>query len=205
MKIVCIGRNYADHARELGNAVPSEPLFFLKPDTAVLRAHHPFYLPDWTQEVHHEIELVVRIDKLGKAIAPEFAHRYYSRVTVGIDFTARDIQDACKKAGAPWEKAKAFDGSAVVGSTWWTVEELGGNLGALELGLQRNGAWVQRGTTRDMLFTVDQLIAHVSRFMTLKSGDLLFTGTPAGVGPVASGDVLEGFLCGRSAFSIAVR
>jgi 2-keto-4-pentenoate hydratase/2-oxohepta-3-ene-1,7-dioic acid hydratase in catechol pathway len=205
MKIVCIGRNYADHARELGNPVPAEPLFFLKPDSAVLGARHPFYLPDWTQEVHHEIELVVRIDRLGRAIAPEFARRYYSQVTVGIDFTARDVQDALKKSGSPWEKAKAFDGSAVVGRTWWSVEELGGDVQNLDFTLQRNGQVVQTGSTRDMLFPVDSLIAHVSRYMTLKSGDLLFTGTPAGVGPVASGDVLEGFLGGRSAFSISVR
>lgn len=205
MKLICIGRNYAEHASELGNAVPKEPMFFLKPDSAILMHRHPFYLPDWTTDVHYEVEVLVRINRVGKSIAQEFAHRYYSEVSLGIDFTARDVQANLKAAGHPWEKAKAFDGSAVVPRTWISLEELQADIQNLPFSLKRNGAVVQSGNTADMLFSVDQIIAHISRFMTLKVGDILFTGTPAGVGPVSPGDALTGDLCGRTLFEVEIR
>ncbi|MDG2209089.1 MAG: fumarylacetoacetate hydrolase family protein [Flavobacteriales bacterium] len=204
MKIICIGRNYAEHAAELGNSLPNEPLFFLKPDSAVLAHRHPFYIPDWTNDVHYEVELLVRISKLGKAIAPEFADRYYDAISLGIDFTARDIQAEVKSKGQPWEKAKAFDGSAVIGRQWIPLEELKGGIQEQAFHLNRNGDVVQQGQAKDMIFDVNQIIAHVSRFMTLKLGDVIFTGTPSGVGPVQVGDVLEGFLGDRSMFRVSV-
>ena len=205
MKIICIGRNYADHAAELGNSLPSAPLFFLKPDSAVLMHRHPFYIPDWTNDVHHEVELLVKISRVGKCIDPAFAHRYYDAVSLGIDFTARDVQAALKAKGHPWEQAKAFDGSAVVSRIWVPLAEVGGDVQDLAFSLQKNGSDVQQGHSGQMLFPVDDLIAHVSRFMTLKVGDVMFTGTPAGVGPVATGDVLTGNLCGRQMFEVEVR
>jgi 2-keto-4-pentenoate hydratase/2-oxohepta-3-ene-1,7-dioic acid hydratase in catechol pathway len=205
MKIICIGRNYADHAAELGNAVPEEPLFFLKPDSAVLMHRHPFYLPDWTNDVHHEVELLVKISRVGKSIAPEFAHRYFEEVSLGIDFTARDVQAQLKTKGQPWEKAKAFDGSAVVSRKWLKLSDVGGDVADLAFSLEKNGEQVQAGHSGQMLFTLPALIAHVSRFMTLKVGDILFTGTPAGVGPVAPGDVLKGHLCGQEMFEVEIR
>jgi 2-keto-4-pentenoate hydratase/2-oxohepta-3-ene-1,7-dioic acid hydratase in catechol pathway len=205
MKIICIGRNYADHAAELGNAVPEEPLFFLKPDSAVLMHRHPFYLPDWTNDVHHEVELLVKISRVGKSIAPEFAHRYFEEVSLGIDFTARDVQARLKAKGQPWEKAKAFDGSAVVSRKWLKLADVGGDVADLAFSLEKNGEQVQAGHSGQMLFTLPALIAHVSRFMTLKVGDILFTGTPAGVGPVAPGDVLKGHLCGQEMFEVEIR
>lgn len=205
MKIICIGRNYADHAAELGNAVPQEPLFFLKPDSAVLMHRHPFYLPDWTNDVHHEVELLVKISRVGKSIAPEFAHRYFEEVSLGIDFTARDVQAALKAKGQPWEKAKAFDGSAVISRKWLNLSDVGGDVADLAFSLEKNGAQVQAGHSGQMLFPLPALITHVSRFMTLKVGDILFTGTPAGVGPVAPGDVLKGHLCGQEMFEVEIR
>lgn len=204
MKLICIGRNYRAHAAELGNDVPEEPLFFLKPDSAVLMHRHPFYIPDWTCEVHHEVELLVKISRVGKCIAPEFAHRYFNEVSLGIDFTARDVQQELKAKGQPWEKAKAFDGSAVVPRTWLPLAEVG-EVSDLAFQLKRNGEVVQAGHSGQMIFPLPALIAHVSRFMTLKVGDILFTGTPAGVGPVAEGDSLTGHLCGRQMFEVAVR
>tara|TARA_B110000503_G_scaffold58511_1_gene93530 strand:- start:5666 stop:6283 length:618 start_codon:yes stop_codon:yes gene_type:complete len=205
MKIICIGRNYADHASELGNAIPVEPLFFLKPDSAVLAHRHPFYLPDWSDDVHYEVELLVRISKLGKSIAPEFAHRYYDAISLGIDFTARDVQAEIKSKGHPWEKAKAFDGSAVISRDWLPIDSF--KEGAQNIGfrLERNGHVVQEGQSQDMIFGIDQLIVYVSKFMTLKLGDVLFTGTPAGVGPTHPGDTLEGFIADRSMFRVPVR
>lgn len=205
MKIICIGRNYADHAAELGNAIPQEPLFFLKPDSAVLMHRHPFYLPDWTNDVHHEVELLVKISRVGKSIAPEFAHRYFEEVSLGIDFTARDVQAALKAKGQPWEKAKAFDGSAVISRKWLNLSDVGGDVADLAFSLEKNGAQVQAGHSGQMLFPLPALITHVSRFMTLKVGDILFTGTPAGVGPVAPGDVLKGHLCGQEMFEVEIR
>ncbi|MBL6645678.1 MAG: fumarylacetoacetate hydrolase family protein [Flavobacteriales bacterium] len=204
MKIVCIGRNYADHAAELGNAVPSEPLFFFKPESAVLHKDHPFTIPEWTGDCHYEVELIVRMDRAAKWIDEAHAGRCYTQVGLGIDFTARDVQQQLKAAGKPWEKAKAFDGSAVVSREWIPLTELGGDIQDLQFTLLQNGEVVQEGHTGDMLFSVDALIAHVSRYSTWKTGDLLFTGTPAGVGPVQSGDRLEGRLGGRTMFAIEV-
>lgn len=204
MKIVCIGRNYADHAKELGNQVPTEPLFFFKPESAILHKDHPFAIPEWTRDCHYEVELVVRLDRAAKWISPEHAGRCYASVGLGIDFTARDIQAELKAAGKPWEKAKAFDGSAVVSSQFIPIADLGGEIQDLSFSLFLNGNEVQQGHTQDMLFSVDALISHVSQYSTWKTGDLLFTGTPAGVGPVQSGDKLEGRLDGRSMFSITV-
>ena len=204
MKIVCIGRNYADHAAELGNAVPSEPLFFFKPESAILHKDHPFAIPEWTEDCHFEIELVVRMERAAKWIDEAHAGRCYTQVGLGIDFTARDVQKELKAAGKPWEKAKAFDGSAVLSREWLPLEELGGDIQDIRFSLERNGEVVQEGHTADMLFRVDELIAHVSKYSTWKTGDLLFTGTPAGVGRVQPGDRLEGFLGGRSMFRLNV-
>ena len=204
MKIACIGRNYADHATELGNAVPTEPLFFFKPESAILHKDHPFAIPEWTQECHFEVELIVRMDRAAKWISADHAGRCYTTVGLGIDFTARDVQSKLKAAGKPWEKAKAFDGSAVVSREFVALDDVGGNIQDLRFSLLRNGEEVQSGHTADMLFPVDALIAHVSRYSTWKTGDLLFTGTPSGVGPVQSGDRLEGRLEGRSMFEIEV-
>ncbi|MEX2596221.1 MAG: fumarylacetoacetate hydrolase family protein [Salibacteraceae bacterium] len=203
MKIICIGRNYAAHAKELQNEVPKEPVFFLKPETALLQKRHPFYIPDFTRDVHHELELVVRIARVGKSIEEEFAHRYYKEVSVGIDFTARDIQAKLKEKGLPWEKAKAFDSSAPVGA--FIKLGQGQDVQDLNISLAKNGAIVQEGNTRDMLFSVNKLIAYVSTFMTLKIGDLLFTGTPAGVGPVAPEDKLEAFIERESLLRVSVK
>lgn len=204
MKIVCVGRNYAEHAAELANPVPAEPLIFMKPDSALLHHDHPFVIPEWTDDCQYEVELIVRIQRIARWVAPEYAHRCYREVGLGIDFTARDVQRRLKAAGHPWERAKAFDGSAIRPVHWTALEELGGDVQNLDFQLEKNGEIVQSGSTREMLFSVDELISHVSRICTLKTGDLLFTGTPAGVGPVASGDNLQGFLCGRPQFSINV-
>ncbi len=191
MKILCIGRNYADHAKELKNQVPSEPVVFMKPDSAILPKGNAFFIPEFSENVQHEIELVIRIDRLGKHIEERFAHRYYSEFTLGIDFTARDLQSKLKEKGLPWEKAKAFDGSAFIGP-WLTKNKF--DLNHLSFSLQRNGETVQTGHSSDMLFSVDKLIAELSKYFTLKIGDLIFTGTPAGVGAVQSDDLLELFL-----------
>jgi 2-keto-4-pentenoate hydratase/2-oxohepta-3-ene-1,7-dioic acid hydratase in catechol pathway len=205
MKIICIGRNYADHALELGNAVPAEPLFFLKPDSALQLQKHPFYLPDWSDDIHYEVELVVRINRLGKSIEERFASKYYAEVGLGIDFTARDVQQTCKEKGHPWEKAKAFDGSAVVSKNWLALSDFESGIQGIEFSLHRNGEVVQKGNTKDMIFPVDSLIAYVSRYLTFKVGDLLFTGTPSGVGRVESGDLLEGFIEGTPCFRVQVK
>jgi 2-keto-4-pentenoate hydratase/2-oxohepta-3-ene-1,7-dioic acid hydratase in catechol pathway len=191
MKIICIGRNYAKHAKELGNALPTEPVFFMKPDTALLK-EGDFYHPDFSKDIHHEIEIVVRINKVGKNIDEKFAHKYYSEISLGIDFTARDLQEKCKEKGLPWEKAKAFDNSAPIANTWLNVSNL--KLENLNFKLLKNGSDVQIGNTADMIFSIDKLISYVSKFVTLKVGDLIFTGTPEGVGKVAIGDHLEGFI-----------
>ena len=202
MKLICIGRNYTDHAKELKNEVPTEPVIFMKPDTALLPKRNPFFLPDFSDEVHHELELVVRINKIGKSIEEKFAHRYYDQVTVGIDFTARDIQAKCKEKGLPWEKAKAFDHSAPLGE--WV--DLGGrDIQNLNLELKKNGETVQQGNTNYMLFSVDRLIAEVSKYFTLKIGDLLFTGTPAGVSKVERNDRLEAYLDGERLLALNVK
>jgi 2-keto-4-pentenoate hydratase/2-oxohepta-3-ene-1,7-dioic acid hydratase in catechol pathway len=203
MKIICIGRNYADHAKELNNAVPSEPVVFLKPDTALLKEGKPFYIPEFSQNVHHELELVVKIGKVGKYIDEAFAHKYYSEIGLGIDFTARDLQQQCKEKGLPWEKAKAFDNSAPIGK-FVSVNDFD-DLNNLNLELKKNGEIVQAGNTKDMLFSIDQIISFVSQYFTLKVGDLIYTGTPAGVGPVASNDHLQGYLNGNLLIDFKVK
>lgn len=203
MKIICVGRNYAEHARELNNEVPADPVIFMKPETALILPRQPFFYPDFSKDIHHEIELVVRINRLGKHIEPQFAHRYYNEVALGIDFTARDLQQQLKEKGLPWEKAKAFDGSAFVGE-WISVDTLG-DIQNLNFYLTRNGKTVQTGNTSQMLFSVHQLISYISSFFTLKIGDLIFTGTPSGVGPVHIGDTLEGYLDGRKNFSLRIK
>ncbi len=203
MKIICIGRNYVDHAKELKNEVPTEPVLFLKPETAVILKRHPFFIPDFSKEIHHELEVVVRINKLGKHIEERFAHKYYNEVTVGIDFTARDLQSRLKAKGLPWERAKAFDGSAMVGR--FVDKQAINDLNKANFRLEKNGDIVQNGRTEDMIFSIDQIIAYASKYFTLKIGDLIFTGTPAGVGPVAADDVLEGFFEDNRLFQLNVK
>ncbi len=193
MKIIAVGMNYALHNAELGNTTAgSEPVIFMKPDSALLKDGKPFFIPEFSQEVHYETEIVVRINRLGKNIASRFAYRYYDELTVGIDFTARDLQRKYRAQGLPWELSKGFDDSAAIG-TFVPVDRYR-DREAFRFGLKIDGEWVQQGSTADMLFSVDDIIAHVSRFVTLKIGDLIFTGTPAGVGPVAIGQHLEGFI-----------
>lgn len=204
MKIICIGRNYSEHAKELGNAVPTEPVFFCKPDSAILPRSNPLYIPEWTSDLHYEVELIVKIDRLGKNIEEEFAPRYYSSIGLGIDFTARDIQEEQKKKGLPWEKAKAFDGSAVVSKDFIDLENLNDRTN-IRFSLKKNGEVVQNGNSSDMIFSFDKVIAHVSKYMTLKIGDLIYTGTPSGVGPVQIGDVLEGFLEEKKMFRVVIK
>lgn len=193
MKILCVARNYRLHTQEMQVLPPEEPSFFLKPDSALLPKGQPFFYPDFSNEIHHELELVVRIDKVGKCISEKFARRYYSSVALGLDFTARDLQRRFKEDRLPWTLAKGFDGAAVL-SPFVSLEELGHGIQDLRFRLLRNGVEVQNGYSGDMIFPVDSLIAYVSRFMTLKTGDLIYTGTPAGVGSVAINDRLEGFL-----------
>ena len=203
MKIICIGRNYTDHIAELENEKPEIPVVFLKPDTAILLKGQPFFIPDFSQDVHHEVEVLVRINRIGKHIQPKFAHKYYDEIGLGIDFTARDLQAQLKAKGLPWEKAKGFDGAAVVGK-WVAKTELP-QVDELQFSLRKNGETVQAGNTALMLWKIDELIAYVSQFFTLKIGDIIFTGTPAGVGPVAINDVLVGELEGRELFNIKVK
>lgn len=192
MKIICVGWNYPDHNTEMKHESVGEPLIFMKPDSALLRENKPFFIPDFSKQVEYEVELVVRINRLGKNISEKFASRYYEEVALGIDFTARDLQQRQRALGAPWEIAKAFDNSAVI-SDFIPLSTLA-NAEGISFSLSKNGVEVQRGNTRDMLFSVNQIIAYVSRFFTLKIGDLIYTGTPAGVGPVVMGDYLEGFI-----------
>lgn len=189
MKIICVGRNYVDHAKELKNEVPTEPVIFLKPETAILPKRNPFFIPDFTNEVHYEAELVVRINKIGKNIQEKFAHKYYDEVTVGLDFTARDLQQKLKDKGLPWEKAKAFDGSAAVGK-FIQLDKIK-DFENLEFTLHKNGELAQKGNPQQMIFSIHKLIAYVSQYFTLKIGDLIYTGTPAGVGKVEKDDQLE--------------
>ena len=203
MKIICIGRNYLAHVKELDNALPTEPMFFMKPDTALLPAGEPFPYPDFSKEIHYETELVLRICKSGKAIDEKKASEYYDAITVGIDFTARDLQSQCKAKGHPWEIAKAFDYSAPIGK-FKKISELDCP-NDINFGMKLNGEWVQQGHSRDMIFSFDKIIAHVSRFVTLKEGDIIFTGTPQGVGEVHVGDKLELFLENEFVFGFKVK
>lgn len=202
MKILCIGRNYRKHAEELGNEVPEEPVIFMKPDSAILRQRDAFYIPDFSNDIHYEAEIVIKLNRLGKHIQAKFAHKYFVELTLGIDFTARDVQSKLKAKGLPWEKAKAFDSSAVCGH-WLPVDEF--DVTNLSFELHKNGEVVQKGNTSNMIFPVDQLIEHCSRYFTLKIGDQIFTGTPEGVGPVKSGDILEGFIEGRKVLNVRVK
>lgn len=195
MKILCVGRNYSEHAKELGNAVPENPVIFSKPDTALLRNGEPFYIPGFSNDVHHEIELVIKINKVGKKIQEKFARNYFSEIGLGIDFTARDKQNELKSKGLPWELAKAFDGSAPIGN-FINIENI--NLKNIDFSLQKNGQLVQQGNTSQMIFSFEQIVSFVSQYFTLKVGDLIYTGTPAGVGQVNIGDHLEGFIGSES-------
>ena len=193
MKIVCIGRNYVAHAHELNNDVPEEPVFFMKPDTSLLRHNKPFHLPDWSNDIHHEIELVIRISQPAKNIPANLAEIYYDKIGLGIDFTARDLQNQLKSKGLPWEKAKAFDHAAVVGEKFISKKSFG-DYSNISFSLDVNGKRVQSGNSGLMIFHFNDIISYISKFITLKKGDLIYTGTPAGVGPVKAGDHLEGYL-----------
>lgn len=202
MKIICIGRNYAKHIKELNNERPEHPVVFLKPDSAILPTKMPFFIPPFSDDIHYEVEVLVKIDRVGKHIDKKFAHKYFNEVGLGIDFTARDVQANCKEKGLPWEKAKAFDGSAVIGN-FYPKENL--NLEALTFQLLKNGELVQDGNTNAMLWKIDELIAYVSQYFTLKKGDIIFTGTPAGVGRVKANDILKGVFEQQTAFEIKVK
>lgn len=192
MKIICIGRNYANHAKEMNAEIPENPVFFMKPDTALLPKKNPFFIPDFTKDVHFECELVVKINRLGKNIAERYANEYYNEIGLGIDFTARDLQKICKEKGLPWEIAKSFEHSAPLSDKFIDKSTL--KMDDLNFKLEKNGETVQVGNTKDMLFSIDKCIAYLSQFMILKIGDLIFTGTPEGVGPVAIGDTLTGYI-----------
>lgn len=203
MKLICIGRNYSNHIAELQNEKPTEPVVFLKPDTAILLKKQPFFVPDFSKNVQHEVEVLVKINRVGKYIASEFAHKYYDQIGLGIDFTARDLQQTLKQKGLPWEKAKAFDGSAVVGK--WVSKRLFENLNDISFRLKKNDTVVQSGNTKDMLWNIDAIISYVSRYFTLKIGDIIFTGTPSGVGPVQANDILSGYINNEEFFNIKVK
>lgn len=203
MKILAIGQNYVEHNKELNSKNPTEPVVFMKPDTALLKNNKPFFIPDFTDELHYETELIVKINRLGKNIAAKYANRYYSEIGLGVDFTARDLQRKLKAEGKPWEVCKAFDNSAVIGD-FLPVEQLG-NVQDIRFSLNLNGKTVQQGHSADMIFAIDDLIAYVSRFFTLKIGDILFTGTPVGVGKVAVGDRLEGYIFENKMFDFKVK
>ena len=203
MKIICIGRNYTEHIKELANERPEEPVVFIKPDSSVLPKEQDFYIPDFTQEVHYEVEVLVKICKVGKHIEERFAHKYYNEIGLGIDFTARDLQSKLKQKGLPWEKAKGFDGSAVIGK--WLPKSNFKDLNNLKFSLLKNNKLVQEGNTNFMLWKIDELLTYVSKYFTLKKGDILFTGTPAGVGQIATNDYLSGKLEGQELFSVKIK
>lgn len=203
MKIICIGRNYIEHAKELNNTISSEPIFFLKPDTAIQPKGHPFFIPHHSNNIHYEVELVLKINKIGKHIEQKFAHKYYSEIGLGIDFTARDIQNICKKKGLPWEISKGFDGSAQISNEFLDKKNL--ILNNINFSLTKNGDTMQNGNSKDMIFSFDYIISYISKFFTLKIGDLIYTGTPAGVGKVKKYDVLEGFINSHKMLEVQVK
>jgi 2-keto-4-pentenoate hydratase/2-oxohepta-3-ene-1,7-dioic acid hydratase in catechol pathway len=203
MKIICIGRNYLDHAKELGNKLPTSPLFFLKPDTAIQPKGHPFFIPDFSNNIHFEVELVVKISKNGKNIDEKFAHKYYDEIGIGIDFTARDIQEDCKKNGLPWEKAKGFDGSAQISNEFINKKLL--KLEDIHFSLNLNNSLMQKGNSKNMIFSFDQIISYISKYYTLRAGDLIYTGTPSGVGKVEIGDNLSCFINGREMLKVNIK
>jgi len=202
MKIICIGRNYADHISELGNERPTDPIIFMKPDTAILKNNEPFYFPDFSNDIHHEVEVLVRIKKQGKSIEQKFAPSYYDEIGLGIDFTARDLQTLAKEKGLPWERAKAFNGSAPISKF---IPKGDADMTNLNFKLQKNGKEVQNGNTSLMLWPIDELITYVSKFFTLKIGDIIFTGTPKGVGPVKIGERLTGYLEDQQMFDFEIK
>ena len=202
MKIICVGRNYVEHIKELNNEAPNDPVLFLKPDTSILLKKQPFFIPEFSNEVHHEVEILVKINRIGKHIDRKFAHKYYDEIGLGIDFTARDLQSKLKEKGLPWEKAKAFDGSAVVGE-FYSKEDF--NLERITFQLHKNEEVVQDGNSESMLWKINELISYVSQYFTLKKGDIIFTGTPAGVGAVKENDILKGVIEGKQAFEIKIK
>ena len=203
MKLICIGRNYTDHIKELENEKPTDPVIFLKPDTSILLKKQPFFIPDFSDEVHYEVEVLVKINKVGKYIDKKFAHKYYDQIGLGIDFTARDLQAQLKAKGLPWEKAKAFDGAAVIGK--WLPKTKFQNINNINFSLKKNDERVQKGNTELMLWKIDEIIEYVSKYFTLKIGDIIFTGTPAGVGKVFAEDQLKGYLEDEEIFSIKIK
>ena len=203
MKLICIGRNYNKHIAELQNKRPHAPLVFLKPDSAILLKNQPFFIPEFSDNIQYEVELIVKINRVGKYIDPDYAAKYYDQIGLGIDFTARDLQQDLKQKGLPWEKAKAFDGSAVIGN--WVSKSNFKNIDQLSFGLKKNGRLVQSGNSQQMLWNIDELIAYVSQYFTLKIGDVIFTGTPAGVGAVAAGDTLTGYIEKEEFFSVKIK
>ena len=203
MKLICIGRNYTEHIKELANEKPTDPVVFLKPDTSILLKKQPFFIPDFSNDVHHEVEILVKINRLGKHIDKKFSHKYYNEIGLGIDFTARDLQAQLKGKGLPWEKAKAFDGAAVIGD--WVPKKEFNDVDNINFSLEKNNQIVQQGYTSNMLWKIDELIEYVSKYFTLKIGDIIFTGTPAGVGKVIANDKLKGFIENKQMFSITVK
>ena len=203
MKIICIGRNYLDHAKELGNKIPTSPLFFLKPDTAIQPKGHPFFIPDFSNNIHFEVELVIKISKNGKNIDEKFAHKYYNEIGIGIDFTARDIQEECKKNGLPWERAKGFDGSAQISNEFINKELL--KLNDINFSLSLNNSIMQTGNSKNMIFSFDQIISYISKYYTLRAGDLIYTGTPSGVGKVERGDSLSCFINSNEMLKVNIK
>tara|TARA_B100001250_G_scaffold99751_1_gene83950 strand:+ start:570 stop:1181 length:612 start_codon:yes stop_codon:yes gene_type:complete len=203
MKIICIGRNYLNHVKELNNQISKEPLFFLKPDTAIQPKGHPFFIPDFSENIHYELELVLKISKNGKNIDERFSHKYYNEIGIGIDFTARDIQEECKKNGHPWEKAKGFDGSAQVSRKFINKDSL--DLNNISFKLELNQEVVQIGNSKDMIYSFDYIISYISKFYTLRAGDLIFTGTPSGVGQVKIGDKLEGYIVEEKMLTVNIK
>ena len=203
MKIICIGRNYIDHIKELSNQKPMNPVVFIKPDSSVIAKNQNFIIPSFSNEIHHEVELVVKINKVGKHIDKSFSHKYYDEIGLGIDFTARDIQNNLKEKGHPWEKSKAFDNSCMVGN--FLKKEKLEDISKIEFSLKKNNEIVQSGCSNDMLWKIDELISYVSQYFTLKIGDLIFTGTPSGVSKVESGDILEGYISSIKMFRLKVK
>ncbi|MDO8897049.1 MAG: fumarylacetoacetate hydrolase family protein [Bacteroidales bacterium] len=203
MKIICIGRNYSEHAKELNNPIPEKPVFFMKPDTALLPPHNPFFYPAFSNDIHYEVELVLKVSKTGRSISEKFAHKYFDEIGVGIDFTARDLQNECKKKGLPWEMAKAFDFSAPLGK--FLPKESFEDLKNIDFGLKINDEWRQKGNSKDMIFSFDQIIAYVSQFVTIRKGDYIFTGTPEGVGPTKVDDHFELFIGDEKMLSFNVK
>ncbi|MDT0555107.1 fumarylacetoacetate hydrolase family protein [Patiriisocius hiemis] len=203
MKIICVGRNYAAHIKELNNERPDHPVLFLKPDTSILLKKQPFFIPDFSNDVHHEVEVLVKINRIGKHINKKFAHKYYNEIGLGIDFTARDLQTQLKAKGLPWEKAKAFDGAAVIGN--FLPKDSFKSVDDIDFSLEKNGAIVQKGNTSLLLWKIDELIEYISKYFTLKIGDIIFTGTPAGVSSVSANDVLKGYIQEKELFSIKIK